>query len=380
MKHTIIGAGIGGLTTALAFEKEGIDYKVFEKAHGLNDVGAGIWLAPNALQVLDYLEVLNLVRSKGKSIDRITIAKHNLEPLSDTWQDPIKAEFGFTSIAIHRAELQQLLFDSLPSEKIHFGKGFKTYKELSNGKIKIICDDNSEHETDILIGADGINSKVRAQLFPKSSKRYSGQTCWRGVAALKLEKEFQHRGLELWGHQVRFGISQLSNDHVYWFAVSTNDPNQTDKNGNTKNKLKTLFKDFPPLINNLINTTPIDAILRHDIYDLKPLSKWYRGNICLIGDAGHATTPNLGQGGAQAIEDAYYLTHFIKQFPNQNIFESFQQKRQDKVTTIVNQSWLTGQMAHWKYGRGLRNLIIKTIPKRLLEKKLMALYKIEKVL
>ena len=118
--------------------------------------------------------------------------------------------------------------------------------------------------------------------------------------------------------------------------------------------------------------------MRNDINDLKPLKKWYKNNICLIGDAGHATTPNMGQGGAQAIEDAYYLSHLLEKSPRENVFQLFQQKRQAKVDSIVKQSWTTGKMAHWKYGKGIRNALLKRVPKTLLNKKMVEMYEIEK--
>jgi len=111
---------------------------------------------------------------------------------------------------------------------------------------------------------------------------------------------------------------------------------------------------------------------------LNSLKKWYKNDCCLIGDAGHATTPNMGQGGGQAIEDAYYLSNLIEKNPNENVFELFQQKRQSKVHTIVKQSWTTGQLAHWKYGKRLRNFLLKNMPKKILEKKMLEMYHIEK--
>ncbi|WP_298780415.1 FAD-dependent monooxygenase [uncultured Polaribacter sp.] len=376
--YTIIGAGIGGLTTALAFEKKGIPYQIFEKAPELNEVGAGIWLAPNALQVLECIGVLDEVKEKGNSIDRITIGKADLSPISDSSQDFIKTEFGYTTIAIHRAALQKLLFDKIPKEKIFLNKGFQSLKELKSGKIVITFNDNSTTETDFLIGADGINSKVRNQLFPKSNKRYSGQTCWRGVVDIKLDEKYAHRGYELWGNQIRFGISHIAKNKVYWFAVALATENSKEDTRFVKEKLLNLFFDFDPLILKLISETPLHQILKNDINDLKPLSSWHKNNICLIGDAGHATTPNMGQGGAQAIEDAYYLSNLIAENLNKNIFELFQQKRQKKVNLVVNQSWNTGKMAHWKYGQNIRNFLIKNVPKKIINKKMIALYKLEK--
>ncbi len=378
MKYSIIGAGIGGLMTALAFEKKGIDYHVFEKASVLSEVGAGIWLAPNALQVVERLGVLEEVQKKGNSIDRITLGKLDLSPLSDTFQDNVKKEFGYSTIAIHRAELQKLLFDKIPSEKISLGKGFKSFEQIGDHQIEVTFEDGTNHVSDYLIGADGINSKVRNQLFPNSQKRFTEQTCWRGVATFSLEEEFSHRGMELWGDQVRFGISRISEDKVYWFAVALDKANQKDEQHLVKSKLSKMFSDFHPLVGQLIEATEDQNILRNDINDLKPLDKWYQGNICLIGDAGHATTPNMGQGGAQAMEDAYYLSKMIQENPTQNVFQSFQEKRQQKVNTIVQQSWTTGKMAHWKYGKGFRNFLLKNMPKSILEKKMIEMYQLEK--
>ncbi|WP_025743512.1 FAD-dependent monooxygenase [Aquimarina pacifica] len=378
MKHAIVGAGIGGLITALAFEKNNIAYQLFEKAPKLNEVGAGIWLAPNALQVLEYLGLFEEVKRKGNTIDQITLGKSDLSPLYDTRQNYVKDTLEYATIAIHRAELQKLLLEKIPPEKIHMGKEFNSFERLDTGKVKIKFADNTATEADFLIGADGIHSKVRKQLFPESSIRYSGQTCWRGVAAIELDKEYKNRGIELWGDQIRFGISKIAKNKVYWFAVVLDAPHLKDNKDRIHQKLLRLYADFHPIVGELISSTPVDKILRNDIIDLKPLDNWYNGSICLIGDAGHATTPNMGQGGAQAIEDAYYLSDLIKKQPNTNVFNLFQEKRKEKVSTIVQQSWTTGKMAHWKYGQGLRNFLLKNMPKKVLEKKMMKLYQIDK--
>ena len=377
MLYTIIGAGIGGLTTALAFERNGIDYQIFEQTPKLLEVGAGIWLAPNALQVLDHLDVLEEVQQKGNTINRITLGKADLTPLSDNYQNNIKDIFGYTTVAIHRAKLQKLLFDKIPKSNIHLGKGFHSYEELSNGKIKVLFEDGSSIETDYLIGGDGIHSKVRKQLFPGSKTRYSGQTCWRGIAGISLDEEFHHRGIELWGNQIRFGISRISENKVYWFAVAIDKQNEKDE-ADAKKKLLSMFNDFHPIVSNLISSTSREHIIRNDISDIKPLEIWHKNNILLIGDAGHATTPNMGQGGAQAIEDAYYLSELISKNTNKNIFEIFEQKRRKKVNQIVKQSWNTGKMAHWKYGKGLRNFFLKNAPKKMIEKQMLEMYQIDK--
>jgi 2-polyprenyl-6-methoxyphenol hydroxylase-like FAD-dependent oxidoreductase len=378
MLYTIVGAGIGGLTTALAFEKCGIEYQVFEKTPELNEVGAGIWLPPNALQVFEWLGVLKDIEAKGNSIDRVTIGTPDLSPLSDSPQHNVKDKFGYSTIAIHRAELQKLLFQQVPKEKIYLGKSFKEFKEIEQKRVQITFNDNSKVETDFLIAADGINSKIRRQLFPTSKIRYSGQTCWRGIADYTMDADFEHRGIELWGNQIRFGISKVAKDKVYWFAVSLSKPNQKDDDTLVKDKLLKTYANFHQLVKTLITTTSQNKIVRNDISDLIPLKYWYKNNICLIGDAGHATTPNMGQGGAQAIEDAYYLSNLIKNKGNENVFQLFQEKRKQKVNLIVQKSWNTGKIAHWKYGKGMINFMLKRIPARMIQKKINEIYQLEK--
>lgn len=377
LSYSIIGAGIGGLAIAVAFENAGIPYQVFEKAPELNEVGAGIWLAPNALKVLENLGVLAEVKAQGRSMKKAAVCKQDLTVLTSFSQNDLEGESARATIAIHRAKLQQILFKQIPSSKIHLGKGFESYRQIGTESIEVTFNDGSTTESNYLIGADGINSGVRHQLFPGAKKRYSGQTCWRGISHYPLEADFANLGLELWGNQVRFGLSGIDTNRVYWFAVALDTPDQKDDPLLVKEKLHEMFSEFHPLVNKIISATSTDQVVRNDIYDLAPLPHWYEDTICLIGDAAHATTPNMGQGGAQAIEDAYYLSNLITQHPEKNVFALFQQKREKKVKAIVKQSWTTGKMAHWKYGRGLRNMLFSNVPKAFMKKKLMELYEVE---
>lgn len=375
----IVGGGIGGLTTALSFEKMGLDYHLFEKAPALAEVGAGIWLAPNALQVFDWLGFLTEIQSLGNNIHGMSLGDLHLNPFSTATPDKVIEEFGYTTVAIHRAKLQKLLFSKIPSEKISLGKALKSYEKLSDNSLKINFEDGSSFDCNTLIGADGIHSKVRKQLFPESKTRYSGQTCWRGVASLKLDPQFRNEAFEMWGKGVRFGFSRLSEGKVYWFAVAKSKANEKDKIDKLHSKLNEMYADFHPLVIELIKHTEQDKILRNDIIDLAPMKQWHDGNICLIGDAGHSTTPNMGQGGAQAIEDAYYLANFMtKTDSNKSPFVNFQKARYKKVNQIVNRSWMIGKIGHWSSFTGLRNFIFRSTPNSVMEKQLMQLYQIEK--
>ena len=375
--YAIIGAGIGGLTTALAFEKLNIPYHLYEKSDAINAIGAGIWLAPNALKVYEWLGILDQIKEAGNSIDRITIATADLKPLTDSKQDEAKEEYGYSTIAIHRAELQKVLSKNVPKTNISWGKGLESYTETTEEVILQFLDATTT-SVNYLIAADGINSVIRKQLVPESEIRYSGQTCWRGVTNFKLPVDFNHRGLEMWGKQTRFGISKLSKDKTSWFAVVKSKPFLTDNKETLKDDLLKKYEDYTTVVKDLIANTDTSNILRNDIIDLKPIKKWYSNKVCLLGDAGHATTPNMGQGGAQAIEDAYFLAKIIAEEKTENTFAEFQNTRYKKVSSIVNQSWLTGKVAHLGFGASIRNMVFRSMPKSMIDKKMHYIYTLDK--
>lgn len=377
MKITIIGGGITGLTAALVLLKKGFKCNVYENADSLAEVGAGIWMQPNAMKVLDYLEIGNQVRKSGMELNQVEITNQNLIPFIETDEKFVTDSLDNKIISIHRARLQKILFEALPSNTIHFDEKYISHQNV-NGKIQINFSDNNL-ETDVLLGADGINSLVRKNLFT-SELRFSGQTCWRGVAQLKLDDEYLAVGKETWGNNLRFGFANISPTEVYWFAVSKASKNEKEDILKRKDNLLKMYHSFHPLISEIIQNTAKDKIIRHDINDLKRLETWHQENVCLLGDAGHATTPNMGQGAGQGIEDAYYIGQYLsqKESPNE-AFVQFEKARRKKVDYVVNNSWMFGKMAHNTFGRMVMKLIMKLTPQKILLKQLQTLYSVNEL-
>lgn len=374
MKHTIIGGGITGLTAALAFEKSGIDYKLYEAAPELNEVGAGIWMASNAMQVFGWLGVADRIQAQGMSLRHVELADDQFKTISSADQNVIASTLGYSIVSIHRARLQKVLFDAVPSQKIQLGKRLKSFHE-TNDEIRLEFEDGTASTTSALIAADGINSIVRKQLFPQATLRYSGQTCWRGVAKIDLDGHLSESCIEAWGNQIRFGISAISTSEVYWFAVATSPMGGKDDPGQTKQKLRLLFKDFAEPVDDILEATPEEKIIRSDISDLRPMPEWHKGKILLVGDAGHATTPNMGQGGAQGVEDAYYLAKVLSsEHSTEDAFKKFERFRRKKVNEIVSGSKNIGRLAHIRYGRSIRNILMRMVPDQLTTRQMMKLY------
>ncbi len=375
MKTIIIGGGIAGLTTAIALEQVGFETAVYEASPQLGVAGAGIWMATNAMQVFHRLGLAEEVNAQGVSLDRIEVADHKMKSIQATEQLLFVEAFGYSVTSILRSRLRDILVSHY-GKQIHCGKKLQKVEADEKG-VQAFFEDGTSTTGDILIGADGIHSAVRQQLVPSARIRYAGQTCWRGIAPISLQAPLEKACVETWGKDYRFGLSVISDTEVYWFAVAKAPEGQRDE-GNRKAKLTKMYADFGDPIPAIIAATPETSIIRNDISDLKPIPKWYQGRICLIGDAAHATTPNMGQGGGQAVEDAWFLSQILKEESQPELaFKRFQDKRRKKVDQVVRTSWQIGKIAHLPFGQGLRNFLLRKTPKALAEKQMLALYNID---
>ncbi|MEJ7681590.1 MAG: FAD-dependent monooxygenase [Segetibacter sp.] len=258
-----------------------------------------------------------------------------------------------------------------------YRKTFKRYTTKKEG-YAVLFDDGSELETNCLIVAEGINSPIRKKLLPGSRLRYSGYTCWRGVvdnSSLKMDETS-----ETWGAKGRFGIVPMANNTVYWFACINAEANsETFRSYKIKNLLGH-FKDYHSPIPQILSDTADEALIWGDINDLVPIDKYAFGNAVLIGDAAHATTPNMGQGACQAIEDAVILSWEIQRSEDiQSAFKSFENKRLKRTHFIVNRSYQIGKIAqeHNPLLIRLRNMALRLIPQKINEKQLEVLYNVD---
>ena len=195
----------------------------------------------------------------------------------------------------------------------------------------------------------------------------------------QLPTSHQDSVVEAWGPNGRFAFTHINEKQVYWYAVKKASRGEQDKPETLKATLIDAFGNYAPPSKDIILSTPLDKILRNDICDLKPTKGWHQQNIILIGDAAHATSPNMGQGGAQAIEDAHALAYFLSEKESiKEAFEAFENYRYPKTTLVVKQSKLFGELAHWQanYARAFRNLLLRATPRKMLKKRLKKIYDI----
>ncbi len=374
---TIIGGGIAGLTTAIALSRLGLNATVFEAAPHIRPLGAGLALAANAIQAFERLGVAEAVIQRGRQLHALSIYDESGRVVTRTDSLAISKRYGIDNFAIHRADLHQVLLDHLPSSSVFTSKKVIRMEQQPEA-VTVFFEDGTSHQTDYLLVADGIYSPIRRQLLPESAPRYAGYTCWRGVAHrpdLPLTE-----ASETWGRRGRVGIVPLTGERVYWFACINASPQNQQMGLLTSRNLADHFRHYHAPISDLLAGTPDENLLWNDIIDLKPLKRFAFGRILLLGDAAHATTPNLGQGACQAIEDAAVLADTMaKNVSVETAFRNFEQRRLSRTRTITNTSWRIGQVAQWSNPllTRTRNYLFRRVPSSLSERQLEMLYTVD---
>jgi 2-polyprenyl-6-methoxyphenol hydroxylase-like FAD-dependent oxidoreductase len=364
MRVIICGAGIGGLACAAALQAQGLEASVYESAPQFAPLGAGITLAYNAMQVMRGLGLEKPIVSRGHRIRRATICDRMFSPLTANRLETLEEEFGVPFTGIARHALHEVLISALPSSSLHLGRTLIGYQTSQAGAIAHFSD-GARVDCDLLICADGLHSAARNQMHPAVQPRYSGQTSWRGLLPAEGAEIEPHTAVEAWGPGSRFGALHIGSDLLYWFAAATSPPGlKAGHHRDHRQDMLDILAPYHRIFSSVVERTDPERILRTDIWDLPALPCWQQGRVVLLGDAAHATTPNLGQGAAQALEDAYCLGLCLGRFDLDTALRRYWQLRRHKAEWIVTFSRRFGWVGSWTHPLAvqLRNWLLRLTP------------------
>ena len=337
----IIGAGIAGMAAAIGLRRLKIETSIIEQATELVEVGSGISLWPNALKALASLGIDGAVRPLAIEEGSGGIRSWRGRLLFQLDLQELRRTLGDLTVILHRAELLSTLRELAAAADIRLGArciGF----EQNEQRVKALLSDGTSIEGDLLLGADGLHSVVRAQLFGANKPRYAGYAAWRGVT------QFEHNrilpGISL-GHGSQFGQVPLKHAKVYWFATQNLPQGSNRSCTNYKDDLLATFRRWHTPVLELIEATEEKVIIRTEIYDRPPLERWGEQRVTLLGDAAHPMTPDLGQGACQALEDAAVLTRCLEK-PNDPVsaLRKYESRRIRRANSFVLASRSVGRM------------------------------------
>jgi 2-polyprenyl-6-methoxyphenol hydroxylase-like FAD-dependent oxidoreductase len=364
----VVGGGIGGLSAAIALRRTGNEVVVLERAPRIDPVGAGITLFANAMSALDRLGVREAVAARGAAATRSAILTWDGRELARVPPDLLEG-----TIALHRADLQAEL--AAAGGEVRLGVEV-TAVEQHDEAVVAVAADGSEERGELIVGADGLASVLR-RAITDTRVRFAGYTAWRGISPVALESG---RLTESWGVGERFGLVDIGRGRTYWFATKNAPEAAPDEPEGRKAEILRRFSGWHKPIAEVAEATDEDAILRNDVYYLEPLPRWRAGRLVLIGDAAHATTPGVGQGAAQAIEDAVVLADRLAHGDElQSALTEYEAIRRPRVEVVLKMSRRADKAAQLAspVGWRLRNALVRRLPERAQRRQLEPLVRYE---
>ncbi|MBO0691308.1 MAG: FAD-dependent monooxygenase [Acidimicrobiaceae bacterium] len=315
LRVTIIGAGIGGLSAALALHRFGHHPRVLEQTRELRPVGAGISLWPNGVKVLNLLGVGADVAACGGRMERMAYADWEGRDLIDFSLSELYERVGERAWPVPRAELQNLLSNRVRSEigpeAVQLGVRATGVVERDDG-VCLQTEDGRSFEGDLVVAADGAHSLFRDHVAGAPvERRYVGYVNWNGLLDDLSGIAPPGTWLTWVGHGQRASAMPVGNGRAYFFFDVPLGPAAIEPDARHPEALLGYFEGWAEPVLRMIERLDVAGVARVPIYDLDPLRSWSRGRVVLLGDAAHVMTPDLGQGGCQAMEDAWVLTHYL---------------------------------------------------------------------
>lgn len=367
-KAIIVGGGIAGLVAARGLLQLGWDVTIYEQAPSFEPVGAGITLAPNAVRALDWLGLGQELRAKSAALGEAAIRDKTGRWLLKQRVEEVEERFGAPSFALHRAEMQEMLLRAASGARLRNHCYVTGVRQMSQPVVSFEGPDGpGEDAADLVAGADGLKSRIRKSLFPgHPGLAYAGYITWRGLVPADAARSLRRflTFTETWGRGCRFGIVPLGNGQVYWYATASFPAGSHEEDD--LDDLRVRYRGWHDPIPAILEATPPETLLKHDIYHLRtPLPRYSAGRVVLLGDAAHAMTPDLGQGGGLALEDAVTLIDALSGDTDPDIaLAQYDQARRNRTQKIARTSALWGRIAGWRspIAATARNRITSLVP------------------
>ena len=351
MEIAIIGAGMGGLTTGIALKKFGHTVTIYEQTEQILAVGAAISLWSNGVKCLNYLGLTEQVAQLGGQMDNLAYVDGLTGDVMTQFSlYPLIEEVGQRPYPVSRAELQNMLMDEFGRENIKLGKKMVGLKDQVD-YVQVTFADGSDIKTELLVGADGTHSMTRAHVLGEQvERRYAGYVNWNGLVEISEELAPADQWTTFVAEGKRASLMPVANNRFYFFFDVPLDVGLDNDRSQYQNLLKDYFDGWCPQVQHLIEQIDPQKTNRVEIHDIEPFADFYKGRVVIVGDAAHSTTPDIGQGGCQAMEDAIYLARAL-QINTLGLYDAlkrYQNKRNERTAEMVIRARKRCDVTHMK--------------------------------
>ncbi|MEU1901590.1 FAD-dependent monooxygenase [Nocardiopsis dassonvillei] len=331
----VVGAGIGGLTTAIALRRVGVDVRVYERAPELRASGSGLSVMSNAVAALDFLGIDLQLDKRGRTLDSYHVRDTRGRLIREFPFPEIIARLGVPSVCISRADLLRALTEEAAGIPIELGRAAERF-ETEGERVRLHLSDGSADEADLLVGADGFHSVVRAQIAGPEPAHDSGYICWLGITDYEHPRFAPGSVVHYWGDGQRFGLVDIGHGRLYWWATKNMPAERSANWTGDKAEVMRALSGWPDEVREAVRVTPPADILAVPSRDRAFLERWGHGPVTLLGDAAHPMLTSLGQGSAMAMEDAVVLAHCLRESDHvPTALRAYEDSRRERTRGIV---------------------------------------------
>ena len=351
LKIIVVGAGMGGLTTALAMDQAGYDVEIYDRVSALRPAGAGISLWSNGVKVLNRLGLGREIASIGGPMEHMAYYDGKTgRPLTGFSLSPLVERVGQSPYPVARTDLQHMLLTALGPERVQLNKHCVAVEQTVDSATAIFADGHRA-TGDVVVGADGTHSVIRAHVLGQATeRRYVGYVNWNGLVPVHASLAAPNSWDIYVADGQRASVMPVGDNRFYFF-LDVPLPKGTENNPDRyRQELADHFAGWAPPVQALIQQLDPAKTNRVEIHDIEPLTQLVKGRIALIGDAAHSTAPDLGQGGCQAMEDAWCLANVLvtTNIGVSDALERYQGNRLERVAQIVLKARKRAHMTHGK--------------------------------
>ena len=345
LKIGIVGAGIGGLTAAIALQQRGMQVVIYEQSEKLAEVGAGLTISKNAARVFEALGLGSQLAALDSPCPHMGVIDHlsgDILMYDPRDQEETLSTNVIASRQVHRADLHKLLAESLISEGSCLRLDHRLQKITQDtSQVKLSFTNGNIDYCDIVIGADGLKSAVRELLYSSEPANFTGFVAWRGLVDRSLVKD-----ISLDPHFATYSSSDKlfvrypvrNGALLNYVAIARKDDFLSESWAEPAevSEVAAQFSDWHKDVSDIILATPSDKCMRWALFTRAPLNNWIKGRVCLLGDAAHPMTPFFGMGAAMAIEDSLILARCLEAEKDnwQHAFERYQRARLTRANHI----------------------------------------------